>query len=600
MDSRLLDRSALSAASAGRPFIATRPSLSEKLRPRSSTYLNVLIAATGPRETSWAETLIVRLSKNRQIRMRAVLDDVTTRAAQTVAVMPNHGRISESRFDRGTSILEPNDRNASDLIHWADLLVLAPINADGIAKMLAGITDNTVILEILRGWDTSKKVLLVPGMSLDSWGNSLTKKHISKIQRKWKWVRIMPPVLWYFDGDGRHVLNWDGLNEVVSIVTNQAELFAIGRDFEDMPRIAREAIPQPTGTSVRLPPEIWSMILEQLEDWELAQALGIKTSLSIPPPWDSQHRSDDPLQIYHRELEWTVLRANTKEICEKLSQAPPRLTELSALIVKLILRFALVDVLSYLEEHKFEIFTVSFDSKILPLSGSRYAQIPILEYWRDSPWFRRNRAYTHDAMDIASANGDIQVLDWWLRDSGLPLKYSEAALEEASGHNHLAVLEWWRVAATLDERVVLRPGRSIQYATQNGRLEVLRWWHTSGIPVCASDSVPTIASRWGHVGVLELWRQLKGDEKIVSEEEALLQATIHQYVDVLEWWKSFAAGRLPGMQGRGFKVEYRTCNIEEALEDSMGKDKEKVTKWWVENGLKLGLSNMEWLLIRTL
>src|SRR5690606_31471289 len=117
--------------------------------------------------------------------------------------------------------------------------------------------------------------------------------------------------------------------------------------------------------------------------------------------------------------------------------------------------------------------------------------ISVLDYWRDSAWFKGNRTYTREAMDEASALGHIEVLDWWLRESGLPLQYSEAALEQASGNDHLAVLEWWRVAATVDERVVLRPGRSIQYATQNGRMEVLRWWHTSGIPVCASDSVPT-------------------------------------------------------------------------------------------------------------
>ncbi|SPO04838.1 related to SIS2 protein (cycle-specific gene control) [Cephalotrichum gorgonifer] len=605
MDSRPLD---LPAPGAGRSSLVSNPALCEKLRPRSSTHLNVLIASTGPRETSWAETLVVRLSKNKQIRMRAVLDDVTTRTSQTVVAMSNHGCASDSSRNgaRNDASFDPNDRHASELIRWADLLVLAPLNADGIAKMLAGITENTVILEVLRGWDTSKKILLAPGMSADSWANPMTKKHISKIQRKWKWVRIMPPVLWYFDKEGRCVLNWDGFNEVVNTITNQAELLAIGRDFEDMPRMAREgAAPHPTKTSVRLPPELWSMILEQTRDWELAHALGVKTSLPTPIAWSNRKSiddiKDDPLKIYERELEWTVLRADTREICRKLARAPPRFTFLSALIVKVIIRFALVDVLAYLEENKPELFMVGFDGAIIPYTASTYyPQIPMLEYWRDSKWFKRNRTYTHEAMDGASGSGNLQVLDWWLRDSDLPLKYSEVALEQASGNNHLAVLEWWRVAATIDERVVLRPGRSIQYATQNGRLEVLRWWHTSGIPVCASDSVPTIASRWGHVEVLELWRQLKGDEKIQSEEDALIQATIHQYVDVLEWWKKFAAGQLPGMNGRGFKVEYRTCNIEEALEDSMGKDNERVRQWWVNNGLNLGLRNMEWLLIRTL
>ncbi|PKS11364.1 hypothetical protein jhhlp_003126 [Lomentospora prolificans] len=580
-------------------------------RPRTG-HLNVLVAATGSRETSWAEAVIVRLSKNQNIRMRAVLDDVTTRISQMVAVMPNHGS-TNLKFSRTNdyqipehpgSHLEPNDRHAVELIEWADLLVLAPLSADGIAKMLAGITDNTVILEVLRGWDMSKKILLAPGMSRHCWENPITKKHLAKIQKKWKCVRIMPPVVWHFEGSNRCGVNWEGFNDVVNTIANQAELLTIGNELEDIPRRA-QGLPHTKKTSVRLPPELWSMILEQTQDWELAETLGIKTSLPTPDCWidpvSPESRKDDPIKTYERELEWTVLKANSEEICKKLAQAPPRFTFLSALTVKLIIRFALVDVLAYLEQNKPELFMVGFDGTILPSKASvYYPNIAVLNYWRDSNRFKRNRAYTHESMDGASSNGHIEILDWWLRDADLPLKYSEAALEQASANNHLAVLEWWRLAATVDERVVLRPGRSIQYATQKGRLEVLRWWHTSGIPVCASDSVPTIASCCGFVEILELWRQLKGDEKIVSEEDALVQATIHQYIDVLEWWKQFAHGKLPGMHGRGFKVQYRTCNIEEALEDSMGKDKEKVRQWWVNNGLNLDLRNMEWILTRCL
>ncbi|CAI4217458.1 unnamed protein product [Parascedosporium putredinis] len=170
--------------------------------PRPSTGpLNVLIAATGSRETSWAEAIIVRLSKNPHIRMRAVLDDVTTRISQTVPVMPNHGspNLAGSQtndyqiLEHPVNHFQPNDRYAAELIEWTNLLVLAPLSADGIAKMLAGITDNTVILEVLRGWDVSKKILLVPGMSKHSWDNPMTKKHLTKVQRKWNCIRVMPP-----------------------------------------------------------------------------------------------------------------------------------------------------------------------------------------------------------------------------------------------------------------------------------------------------------------------------------------------------------------------------------------------------------------------
>jgi len=52
------------------------------------------------------------------------------------------------------------------------------------------------------------------------------------------------------------------------------------------------------------------------------------------------------------------------------------------------------------------------------------------------------------------------------------------------------------------------------------------------------------------------------------------------------------------MNGRkGKRVEYKTMDIEEALEDSLG-DQTKVRRWWAENGLNLGLDTTEWMKVR--
>jgi hypothetical protein len=74
---------------------------------------------------------------------------------------------------------------------------------------------------------------------------------------------------------------------------------------------------------------------------------------------------------------------------------------------------------------------------------------------------------------------------------------------------------------------------------------------------------------------------------------------VHGYVGVLEWWRKFAHGELEGMEGREHPVEFRTCNIEEALEDSVG-DQRGVRQWWAQNGLNLGVRNEEWLKTRYL
>ena len=70
---------------------------------------------------------------------------------------------------------------------------------------------------------------------------------------------------------------------------------------------------------------------------------------------------------------------------------------------------------------------------------------------------------------------------------------------------------------------------------------------------------------------------------------------MNAHIRVLDWWRDYAHAALPGMNGRRAKrVEYRTMDIEEALEDSLG-DQTAVRRWWAESGLNLGLGTSEWM-----
>lgn len=560
--------------------------------------LRLLVASTGPRDTSWAQALVVRLSKNPHIEMRAIVDDVVPRLTQTVIVMQNRS-FTVGHSDRADDI-EFYRQQAFELVEWADLLVCVPLDADGIAKLLGGVAD-TFLGEVLRGWNTSKSVVLVPGMSTHIWANPITKRQLSKLHRKWGWMRVLAPILWHYEGTPhpKRVPNWNGFNGVLGIIKNHADLLGLGRDVE----IVTSMVSVPDGDvkiRSKLPPEIWTMVLDYAGDWELAKALGIYTNLPMPVYWSLQPKdSSDPLKLYGHELEWTTLAGNAAAICKKLSQSPPNFHDLPALVVKLVIRFALIEVLEYMEANRPDLFK-AFDGTTLPTKASAYyPRTDVLDYWKQSQWFRDRQMYDSEAVDGASKNGHVRILDWWWRRSGLPMRYTETALEQASGRGHLLVLEWWRDAAAQDEGIVLRPGRSLLWATQHGQADVLRWWDASGIPVAHGDGVAKMASRWGRVEVLEAWRKLKGANKIVFDSEVLVGATVHQHVDVLEWWRQFAHGKLEGMDGCGQPIEFRTCDIEEALEDSIG-DQRSVRKWWASNGLNLGLRNEEWLKTRYL
>jgi len=574
--------------------------LSETPRPRS---LHLLVAANGPRDVAFAEAIAVRLSKESQIVTRAIVDEMTHRLAQEIIVLQNKTLRRGAAEGTTPADIEVCQQQASELVEWADLLVLAPVDADSLAKMMCGISD-TLLLEVLRSWDASKRILMIPGMSAQMWENPVTKRQMSKLHRKWGWIRVMPPILWHHDHSSPHpkrVVEWDGFNELLGIIKNQADFLKLGHNMDISAAQPGTAPALRTKARSVLPPEIWSMIFEFTNDWELATCLGIFTTLEMPTSqgWRAEPRDpSDPLQVFMHSLEWTLLTADTQAVCGKLALAPPSFHDLSALAVHLIFKFSLTGVLTYIEANLPHIFKC-FDGKTIPTKASAYyGRTAILDWWARSPSFLEKQ-YGVEALNHASGHGFVHVLEWWRR-SGLPLKYDEQAFETASAKGHVHVLEWWREAGMQDPAVVLKPGRSLLAAAQWGQLAVVRWWEESGAPVGHQDAVCKMASRWGQVKVLDLWRQLRGDEKLLFDNQILIEATYHAHIPVLEWWRKFAHGELPGMNGpKGNRVEYKTMDVEEALEDSLG-DQTRVRRWWAENGLNLGLGTSEWMKTRYL
>ncbi len=624
--------------------------------------LRILIAANCPRDIAKAEALIVRFSKHPKIETRAICDQVTSRLEHTTLAYENKSlEITEKDEENEKFQKELYVRTAYHLCEWADLLVLAPIDANTIAKMLHGMTGN-LLLEVLRGWDVSKKIIMVPGMSTLMWENPMTKKQLNKIRKKWNWIRVMTPILWQFDDKlpSKCHINWDGFSELVEVIKNQAELMTIGHDVDNATSGPADSIWH-LKTDTILPPEIWSIIFCHVGDWEVAKALGIYTNLPRPAEWKPQSHIDtkDELQTYMRDLEWTILTKPVPKIVEKLSEAPSSMLYLSSLCVKLIIKFCLTDLLTHLETHFKDVFWASFGSKLLPTKASAvYGRTEILEWWRTSPSFLK-KDYTIEAVDGASKSGFVHVLDWWCK-SGLPMKYSEAALEQASSKGQILVLEWWKQAsmhqgnyyiesdnskygstsnryrhnssdlgslhsfsssepATPSDSLPtpieatplrLKVGKSIIAAAQNGQAATIRWWDTSGIPYSHSEAVAKIASAYGHVNVLEAWKELKGDKFAMSfDNQVLVGPTKNGFVKVLEWWKRQTLDRCEGKGiedggGGRLRVEYKTCDIEEALEDSVGSSggegEDEVRKWWARNGLNLGVGTSEWMKVKVL
>lgn len=431
---------------------------------------------------------------------------------------------------------------------------------------------------------------MVPGMSELMWENPMTKKQLTKIRRKWNWIHVLQPLLWTFEDNRKTVTSWEAVEDVTSAVRNQIDLLNIGQDIEVSPSQRQVIAKSGKYSKNQLPPELWSIIMDFAGDWELAQTLHIYTNLTPPADWTS-HTSPQGPRNYMEALELTILRGNLEDVKHFIAtHSVPRW--FSKLCIKLIMRFAMTDLLAHLEANHRDLFWATFGHTFLPdKASSVFGRTEILEFWRTSPSFL-TKEYNIEALDGASRSGFVHVLEWW-QHSGLPLKFTEAALEQASSQGHLQVLEWWKAqSTTVDDsnasvdssKVRLKPGKSIVFATQNGHLDVVRWWLNSGIDFGNEDAVAKLASTHGHVDILSLWHELKGN-KMIFDNQVLVGATKNGNVNVLEWWKQ-----------SGLKVEYKTCDVEEALEDGdEGVRGMQVRRWWATNGLNLGVGTSEWM-----
>ena len=313
----------------------------------------------------------------------------------------------------------------------------------------------------------------------------------------------------------------------------------------------------------------------------------IYTTLPTPSEW-LPHL---PVPNKPLTLEYTILTCPFTLIRTALSSNKP--TSLSDLATKLIFKFSLTQLLTYLSVEQKDIFWTSFGLTLLPHRASvQFNKPEILEWWAKSSAIIK-KDYGPEALDGASRSGFVPVLDWWL-NSGLSLAYTERALEAASSKGHIEVLEWWKKAAETRSKtkspLKLKVGKSILAAAQWGRTNALDWWDQSGIPYGHEDGVARLASAYGHVPALQLWYELKGS-KIIFDNQVLVGATKNGHADVLEWWKR-----------SGLRVEYKPCDIEEAMEDSsVGGDKEDaVRQWWERNGLNLGVGTNEWMKVKCL
>lgn len=93
-----------------------------------------------------------------------------------------------------------------ELRRWAHVLVIAPLSANTLAKMAAGMSDN-LLTSVIRAWDATgmvdmqrKHIMIAVAMNTAMWKHPITKKQLKTIEQDWtvddgqSSIILLPPV----------------------------------------------------------------------------------------------------------------------------------------------------------------------------------------------------------------------------------------------------------------------------------------------------------------------------------------------------------------------------------------------------------------------
>lgn len=156
--------------------------------------MNILLGLTGSVATILAEKTYNELSKVGDVKVVA-----TEKAMKFIwsaaSKKPNTNLIPPEKFytdDKEWQWKQLGDPvQHIELSDWADVLVIAPLSANTLAKMVNGICDNLLTC-IWMAWDKKKQVVVAPAMNTRMWENRITQSNLEKLEALNFWKRPNP------------------------------------------------------------------------------------------------------------------------------------------------------------------------------------------------------------------------------------------------------------------------------------------------------------------------------------------------------------------------------------------------------------------------
>ncbi|KAK2791970.1 hypothetical protein FQN51_001943 [Onygenales sp. PD_10] len=162
---------------------------------------HLLLAASGSVAVIKLPNIILALERHPNLSIRVILSRSAARfftgqsaeqpTLTTLGSLPNVDAVYQDDdewtdpWTRGAGILHINLRK------WAHILLVAPLSANTLAKIVNGISDS-LLTSVIRAWDTTglvdggkKRILVAPAMNTAMWMHPVTAKQIRVLEEDW-------------------------------------------------------------------------------------------------------------------------------------------------------------------------------------------------------------------------------------------------------------------------------------------------------------------------------------------------------------------------------------------------------------------------------
>ena len=206
---------------------------------------HILLAASGSVATIKIPLIAQALGSHQNVSVRVVLTEPAEQFLQgqsaeqpqlsSLIDLPNVDGIYHDQDEWSKPWVRSDKILHIELRRWAHILLVAPLSANTLAKMVNGMSDN-LLLNVIRAWDTTglidmqkKRIFVAPAMNTAMWRHPITRKQIKVLDEDWGdnedgWITILRPTekeLACGDtGDGA-MMDW---KEIVGRVTAYLQL----------------------------------------------------------------------------------------------------------------------------------------------------------------------------------------------------------------------------------------------------------------------------------------------------------------------------------------------------------------------------------------